>query len=181
MKKLLFSFAILSLVGCNGGNNQTNIELVTNMMDQISIKSQDWDPAQGDKVQMRMPPEHAISRETYVYQYATDNAGANKQPNPHAGDMSAEFLTKGAKYYATYCAVCHGDKGDGHGPVAEKMAVKPRNLINDEAKGYSDGRIYHAITAGYGVMGSYMSQITDADNRWAVVNYVRSLQKAQEK
>ena len=57
------------------------------------------------------------------------------------------------------------------------MAVKPRNLIIPESKAYSDGRIYHAITAGKGVMGSYASQITDANRRWAVVNYVRSLQK----
>lgn len=28
-----------------------------------------------------------------------------------------------------------------------------------------------------GVMGSYASQITDAKKRWAVVNYVRTLQK----
>ena len=53
--------------------------------------------------------------------------------------------------------------------------------MSAEALAYSDGRIYQAITAGKGVMGSYMSQITEAKTRWAVVNYVRTLQKNAKK
>lgn len=169
--------SLLILAACNGGPNRTNIEIIQNMMDQISIKSQDWDPSQGDKMQMRMPPENTISREMVPYQFKTDAAAGWKQTNPHAGDQSAEFLTLGNKYYTTYCLPCHGESGQGNGLVAEKMAVKPRNLVSPEAKAYGDGRIFHAISGGYGVMGSYATQITDPKNRWAVVNYVRSLQK----
>lgn len=174
---LLLSVATLALAACNAGPNQTNIELVTNMMDQEAIKSQDWDPAQGDKVQMRMPPDGTVSRGNPPYKYMTDIAGGEKQPNPLAGDMSPETLTWGEKTFEIYCKVCHGAEGRGDGPVSVKMAVKPRNLVSPEALAYSDGRIYQAITAGRGVMGSYMSQITEAKRRWAVVNYVRSLQK----
>jgi mono/diheme cytochrome c family protein len=178
MKRLIFVLgSMLCLAACNAGPNQTNIEIVTNMMDQESIKSQDWDPKQGDQVQMRMPPEGTVSRGHPPYAFATDPAGAEKQRNPLSGDMSAETLTWGHKTYDIYCKVCHGPEGKGDGPVSVKMAVKPRNLISAEALAYSDGRIYHAITAGKGVMGSYMSQITEANRRWAVVNYVRSLQK----
>lgn len=172
----LSTLVIAVLAGCNGGPNKTNIELVTNMMDQESIKSQGWDH-KDDKVQMRMPAEGTIPRGQVPYPYANDPAAADRQPNPLAGDMSAETLTLGNKTYEIYCKVCHGATGAGDGSVAEKMAVKPRNLLTPEALAYTDGRIYHAITAGKGVMGSYQSQITDSKKRWAVVNYVRSLQK----
>lgn len=178
MKHLLLSTTVLFLlVGCNGGPNQTNIELITNMMDQESIKSQDWDPKMGDLVQMRMPPDGTVSRGNPPYAYKNDPAAAEKQKNPLAGDMSAETLTLGRKTYEIYCGLCHGAEGQGNGRIAEKMAVKPRNLMSDEAKAYSDGRIYYAITAGKGVMGSYATQITSAERRWAVVNYVRTLQR----
>ncbi len=180
--KRIFAAAVVmaSFTGCNSGPNQTNIELVTNMMDQVSIKSQDWVPSEGDKVQMRMPPEGTISRGHPPYAYQNDPVGAEKQSNPLSGNMSPETLTLGHKTYEIYCSVCHGGAGGGDGRVAEKMAVKPRNLLSPEAKAYSDGRIYHAITAGKGVMGSYASQITDSGQRWAVVNYVRTLQQKSQ-
>lgn len=178
MKRLIYiAAATLVLTGCNAGPNQTNIEIVTNMMDQTSIKSQDWNPNEGDKVQMRQPPVGTVARGHVPYPYASDPAGAARQPNPFSADQSPEFLTVGREQYDIYCGLCHGHQGGGDGQIAAKMAVKPRNLLTPEAKAYSDGRIYHAITAGFGVMGSYAGQITDARKRWAVVNYVRTLQK----
>lgn len=178
MKHLLVFAALIGLVGCNGGKNSPNIELNQNMMDQVNIKSQDWNPAEPDKVQMRMPPKGAIPRGQPPYKFMTDPAGGEKQANPLAGNMSAETLTIGRKAYDVYCAVCHGADGNNGTPVADKLAVKPRILASAEAKGYSDGRIFHAITAGRGVMGSYLSQIPNEKTRWAVVNYVRSLQRS---
>ncbi|MBX3022430.1 MAG: cytochrome c [Bdellovibrionales bacterium] len=178
MKRLIFSASVLAvLTACNGGSNKTNIELVQNMMDQPMVKSQGWIPEEGDKTQMRVPPKHTVSRHQYVYKYADDIAGADRQPNPLAGQMGAPVLEAGRKAYDIYCAVCHGHTGAGDGSVAEKMAVKPRNLINADAKSYTDGRIFHAITSGRGVMGSYASQIPDVETRWKIVNYIRTLQK----
>lgn len=177
---ILTSTAILLFAGCNGGPNQTNIEVVQNMMDQESIKAQDWVPSQGDKVQMLMPPDGTVARGHAPYKFKSDPAGAEKQLNPLSGKMSAEVLTEGRRTYDIYCKVCHGAEGRGDGLVSVKMSVKPRNLMSDEALAYTDGRIYHAITAGKGVMGSYATQITDANRRWAVVNYVRTLQKQKQ-
>jgi mono/diheme cytochrome c family protein len=176
-RAILLLSPLLLCMACNGGHNQTNIELVTNMMDQPSVKSQDWIPDQGDKGQMRNPPEHTVARNYTPYAYADDPAGAEKQVNPHKGDVSAETLKVGHKYFDIYCSVCHGLTGAGDGQVAQFMDAKPRNLISAEAKGYSDGRIFHAISAGRGVMRPYISQIPDAEIRWKIVNYVRSLQK----
>lgn len=178
MKKLIFiSISALLVAGCNAGKNQTNIEVIQNMMDQVSIKSQDWDPAHPDKVQMLLPPEHTVARGHTPYKFAKDPAGAEKDVNPLAGNMSPEILTLGQKKYDIYCGLCHGATGKNDGTISPKLLVKPRLLLSDEVRAYSDGRIYFAITMGKGVMGSYAGQIPKEHDRWAVVNYVRSLQK----
>ena len=183
MKRIFLISSLVLFAGCNGGPNQTNIEIIQNMMDTEVIKSQGWVPAQGDKLQMLTPPDHTVSRGHPPYLYTGDPAGAEKQVNPFAGDMSPETLTLGHKTFDIYCALCHGAAGGGDGRIAPKMLVKPRNLLGADALAYSDGRIYDAITQGKGVMGSYASQITDLNGipgskrRWAVVNYVRTLQR----
>lgn len=169
--------ATLTIAGCNGGPNQTNIELNQNMMDQAAIKSQGWDHVNPEQVQMRMPPAHTVPRGQPPYKYKNDPAAAEKEPNPLGGDMSPEVLTLGREKYDIFCAVCHGATGHSDGPVGKLMPVKPRILASGEAAAYSDGRIFYAITAGKGVMGSYQGQIPDARARWAIVNYVRTLQK----
>ena len=175
----LVGLSAIAIVGCTGGKNQTNIEVIQNMMDQISVKSQDWDPKQGEKVQMRVPPDGTVSKERIPYKYAGNPIGAEENlRNPL--DSTPEILARGQKYYNIYCNVCHGDTGMGDGPVSVKMAVKPPSLLSAKVRGFKDGRIFHIITEGQGVMGSYASQIPDDSIRWAIVNYIRSLQKKSE-
>lgn len=177
MRRLLTAAAFgLALVGCNGGPNKTNIEIIQNMMDQPSIKSQDWVPEDGDKGQMRMPPAHSVPQGYKPYPYADDPAAAEKS-TPPCKAASPETLKVGKKQYETYCTPCHGNTGGGDGLVAAKMVVKPRNLLTADAKSYTAGRIFHAITAGRGVMRAYASQIPNPDDRCAIVDHVRTLQK----
>jgi mono/diheme cytochrome c family protein len=125
-----------------------------------------------------MPPEGTVPQGFEVYTYGNDAEAAGQGlKNPMASEMSPEALLVGQKQYVIYCGICHGDKGAGDGTVAAAMAVKPPTLLSDKIRNYPDGRIYHIITRGQGVMGSYASQIPDPKKRWAVVNYIRSLQK----
>jgi hypothetical protein len=180
--KFLQTFGILSLsllfAACNGGKNQPNIELMQGMFDQISVKSQDWDPDSKDMSTGRLAPEGTIARGHKPYPYVGDPLGAEKNlVNPFKGDFSPEVVMKGKAKFEIYCMVCHGPEGHGDGPVSVKMALKPPPLISDKVKNFADGRIFHIITEGQGVMGSYASQILKENDRWAVVNYVRTLQK----
>ncbi|HXG69062.1 MAG TPA: cytochrome c [Gemmatimonadaceae bacterium] len=92
-------------------------------------------------------------------------------PNPAA--TSAASLVNGRKYYQINCAVCHGDRGAGDGPVT-KFGMPGINIVTDMTKGRSDGYIYGMIRNGRGLMPSY-NRIEEMD-RWDVVNYVRALQ-----
>ena len=46
------------------------------------------------------------------------------------------------------------------------------------AIGYTDGYLYSITRYGRGIMGKYGDKITEQDDRWQVVNYVRQLQSA---
>lgn len=178
MKKLGLALATLLMVACNGGKDQTNIELAQGMFDQISNKAQDWDPKRGGKGTALVPPEGTVPRGYKPYKYKMDPIGAgNKLVNPLKGDNSPELMKIGQEKYEIYCGICHGMAGDGKGTVAAAMILKPPSLLSDIVKKHSDGRIFHILTDGQGVMGSYANQIRHEKDRWAVVNYIRSLQK----
>ena len=180
MKKIVALFVGLALLGCQGGK-EPNIELVQNMMEQQSIKAQEYDESSPQHRGMRLPPENTIPQGFTPYKWGMDALAAEKEnKNPIAADMSQDVMMVGQKFYFTQCAVCHGENGEGAVAaklsVAEFMPLKPPSLLSEKVRGMNDARIYHIITKGQGVMGPYESHIPQK-YRWQVVNYIRSLQK----
>lgn len=53
--------------------------------------------------------------------------------SPRRG-IDASLLQEGKLAYATYCAGCHGDTGDGNGPAAGFLNPRPRNFQNASFK-----------------------------------------------
>ena len=82
---------------------------------------------------------------------------------------------RGKSNYDQYCAVCHGMQGKGNGSVAGRFGYVP-DLTTDITKQRSDGYLYAVIRHGRGIMPRYGDRIRDQRDRWAVVQYVRTLQ-----
>jgi mono/diheme cytochrome c family protein len=91
--------------------------------------------------------------------------------------VTPELLQLGRKRYDVFCAVCHGVLGDGQGPVARNMSIRPPPSLLQIGQ-RPDGFFFAAITEGYGYMPSYRPWLGD-EERWAVVAYVRALQLSQ--
>jgi mono/diheme cytochrome c family protein len=51
------------------------------------------------------------------------------------------------------------------------------SLLTDKARAYSDGYLYGMIRYGRGVMPRYGDKVYRHEDRWAIVNYVRKLQR----
>src|SRR5262245_12646763 len=49
------------------------------------------------------------------------------QPQPEARPADS-VVARGREVYAGNCAGCHGDKGDGKGPMARFLNPRPRNF-----------------------------------------------------
>ena len=128
---------------------------------------------------MRMPPENTqpIGKKRYPYGPGDIDKASRELKNPIANQLTSSILERGQNRYKIYCGVCHGLGGQGDGTVAGKMPVRPPSLVSSQVKSYTDGYLYHVIVHGKGVMGSYANQVIKEDDRWAIVNYIRSLQK----
>lgn len=175
--QIIFVLAAMLLVGCTDSRSKnTNVEIIQDMMDQPALKAQDYEPGNPQQAASRLPPEGTAPIGYKPYKYKMNPAAAEAAlKNPIAGD--AKVLEIGRTKFETYCAVCHGIQGDGKGTVAPKFAIPIPSLLSDKVRAFNDGRIFHIITDGQGVMSSYASQLTKEDDRWAIVNYIRSLQK----
>ncbi len=90
--------------------------------------------------------------------------------------MTQAFLERGRQRFDIYCAPCHGRLGDGNGitkAIGDMPAVA--NLHDARIISMPDGEIFNTVTHGKGLMGAY-GPIVPAEDRWAVIAYLRALQ-----
>lgn len=97
---------------------------------------------------------------------------------PSEVELTATFLQRGKLKYDIYCLVCHGTTGDGAGITKQYGMGATPTYHDDRLRQIAEGDLYHTITAGKGTMMSYADKLEPVD-RWAVVAYVRALQRAQ--
>jgi mono/diheme cytochrome c family protein len=90
--------------------------------------------------------------------------------------VTMKLLRHGRDRFEQYCQPCHGYEGDGRGPVTEHGFPHPPTYHIDRLRDAPDGYLFDVITHGFGAMYSYASRLSPHD-RWAVVAYVRALQR----
>lgn len=166
------------LAGC-GGCEPWDLDL-ERMIDQPRFTSYEQCEACPERSIMMMPPAGTVPRSqelgpTAVVRGRAGGAYLAQIPLP----VDRGVLERGRDRFDIYCAACHGRLGNGVSQVAENMALrKPANLLDAPYLDYPPGRIFTAITSGYGLMRSYAAELPAGD-RWAVVAYVRALQLSQ--
>ena len=108
---------------------------------------------------------------------------ADKTPNPVPS--SAESIAKGKELYMERtkgnCVFCHGETGAGNEANMPRLRRKPADLTNKERMtAMTDGEVYWKITKGItGIMPAGEKRMTE-EERWNVVNYVRTLAKDKQ-
>jgi mono/diheme cytochrome c family protein len=96
--------------------------------------------------------------------------------NPYIGDASLDRL--GRTVYNRHCRSCHGNTGLGDGPMARNLKTFPGDFSDaDFHKNHTDGEIYYMSIIGRDEMPNFESNISDEEERWAVVNYIRGMKK----
>jgi mono/diheme cytochrome c family protein len=91
-------------------------------------------------------------------------------------ENSEATLKKGKELYTAMCQHCHGEKGDGNGPMVASGAYAGVPNYADRAT-LSDGQMFYSIYYGKGAMGSHSSQLNKKEI-WTLVHYVRKMQNA---
>ena len=102
-------------------------------------------------------------------------ASASQLKNPLAGNVSV--IKDAKKNYELYCAPCHGIGGKGDGAAAASLNPKPADHTSSAVQSQADGVLFWKMSEGRGNMASYKQILTDEKQRWALVNYIRTLKK----
>jgi mono/diheme cytochrome c family protein len=117
-------------------------------------------------------------------------AAADGEPNfAWVTEMPVEASDKlfelGRVKFEQNCAVCHGFGGYGDGLVSQRATnlaqgywLQPTSLHEPRIQQQPVGRIYYTVANGKGKMGGYAASL-NPEERWAVVFYVRALQRSQ--
>jgi mono/diheme cytochrome c family protein len=92
--------------------------------------------------------------------------------------VDAALLDRGENRFNIHCAVCHGKTGAGNGITTQHGFVGVANFHQDKYRTMAVGEIFNTITNGKGLMAPYGHQVKPAD-RWAIVAWVRVLQRSQ--
>lgn len=98
---------------------------------------------------------------------------AKNKANPIKGD--AESLATGKTLWNQHCKSCHGTKGKGDGPKASQLDTDCGDFSKAAFQAQTDGALYYKTAEGRKDMPSFKKKIPDANDMWAVVNYMRSL------
>jgi mono/diheme cytochrome c family protein len=119
------------------------------------------------------PPSSSIPIEGPV---AIPGMGAPENPMP--GDEAS--IVRGQELYAIHCQMCHGQTGEGTGPIAAFLIkYKPANLTSDVVQAKSDGSMFMTITNGLEGRMPPLNENLTVSERWDVVNYLRTLKLAE--
>jgi mono/diheme cytochrome c family protein len=89
------------------------------------------------------------------------------------------LVERGRQRYTIYCQPCHDARGDGQGILFQRGKVPTATFHDPKIVKYPDGQIFDVITNGQGLMSGYRWPIPPAD-RWAIVSYVRQLQRDRQ-
>ncbi len=177
--------------------SKPRIHLIQDMDNQPRLNTQAASPLFADGRSMRPPVAGTVARGMAAVDDHYDRGftlARDKQGQwqityfdrlPARLRVDERFLLRGQERFNIYCAPCHGLDGYGNGPIHQRAIenehaawVPPTSLHSDAVRGRPDGHLYNTIRNGIRNMPAYGPQI-DPDDRWAIVAYVRALQRSQ--
>lgn len=176
----------------NSKKDQPRIHFIQDMDNQEKFKTQKVAGFFRDRMSMRPPVPGTVARgdlepDSHYYRGVIGTAWAESFPLQRV-PVDADLLARGQERFNIYCAACHGRDGSGNGMINNRALsldgadsttwVQSSNMHDKEIRERPVGHLYNTITNGIRTMPSYGDKLS-VDDRWAVVAYVRALQRTQ--
>ncbi len=178
-KKLIIALGILlGMVSCFD-KSRPNYQYMPNMYEPVSYETYekvDFLP-KGSEAQLPVP--NTINRGWMPYEYENSPEGkelARLQTSPLDSLDQERNIGEGQALYEIYCAICHGNKGDGKGYLVEREKILGVPSYADAVRNVTVGTTYHTMQYGLNSMGSYASQMNTKE-MWQVSEYVMKLKQ----
>lgn len=174
--KIVVLVCVSILVSSCHNSSNPNYQYMPNMYEPVSYNTYSESSAFKNGVEAQLPAKGTINRGFEVYDYPNTIEGYDlsktniKSP---LDSLSVKDLDKAKVLYEIYCAICHGNAGDGKGKLVTQG--KYLGVPNYKDRIITVGSIFHVQTYGINAMGSYANQL-NAHERWMVSSYVLKLQ-----
>ena len=95
-----------------------------------------------------------------------------KNPVPAKTDAAI-----GKSLYDKHCKSCHGKEGYGDGPKADGLKGDLGDFSSATTQKQSDGALFYKTSFGRDDMPEYTKKMPDDEDRWLIVNYMRTLKE----
>lgn len=115
-----------------------------------------------------------LEEDDHLHRGRVGDAFADTFPSP----VTMEVLERGRERFDIFCAPCHGRVGDGDGMVVQRGMRRPPSLHIERLRKSPVGYHFDVITNGFGAMIDLSDRVS-VEDRWAIVAYVRALQRSQ--
>ena len=89
----------------------------------------------------------------------------------------ADAVAAGKEIWAKECKSCHGAKGLGDGPKAATLKTSSGDFSSKDFQAFTDGELFYKTSFGRDEMPAYDKKLADEADRWALVNFMRTLKK----
>jgi mono/diheme cytochrome c family protein len=185
---LALSLLLIMALGCNNVKRNRGKTYMPDMADSRAYETYSTSPIFRDHQTNREPVAGTVKRgETMPFHIAKDGMGDTthyfasrsvKNPLPAMNDIE---MIESERLYLINCAICHGTKLDGNGPLYKggdgPFPAKPATLVGDaKYENMPEGQMFYSVTYGKNLMGSYAAQL-ETRQRWMVISYIKSKQK----
>ena len=168
--------AVLS--ACSGVKRSTPVEVFADMDHQQNYQPQEASAFFPDGRASRPPVAGTVvwgglKEDDAYYRGIVEGHYVGRNPLP----LDKALLKRGRQRFDIYCSPCHDRAGTGRGVVAMRASWIATDLTEPRIQEFADGELFHIASNGKRSMPGYRFQIPVHD-RWAVVGYVRALQRA---
>ncbi len=195
-KKFLTLLSVISgflfLASCQPGDNNPGYEYMPDMAHSVAYEanyssyySLNQFVSEKDYRKYAMPKSpvagtRSMGQDAYYYPNTEEGrARASAELIMAKTPITEKGLERGKYLFNIYCAICHGEKGNGEGYLVRedggKFPAQPADFTLDKFINATNGQLYHAIKYGKNVMAGYGDKL-NPEERWDVIHYIRSLQ-----
>lgn len=180
------SALLLSLGGlassCTPQADSVSVEYAPEMYESIPyepLRQTGYNTINAFGINERTPPTGTVARGkmSYYDHIPKDSVGIAERTLRNPFVYTKENLEEGKLLYSRFCQHCHGEQGNGQGPVGLVFKGVPNYAAGTYTK-MNDGHIYHVIEWGRNRMMPHGSQV-NPEERWKIAMYVRVLERGK--
>ncbi len=173
------------VMSCDRHRDMPGYDFMPDMVYSQAYDAYSENPVFRDSLTNQVPVYGTMPRNQVAFRYSVfpENRLLAGQTLLSRDPMIMKHVFEGKKLYTAFCSNCHGEsgKGDGFLITSKKFpeTVKVGDLTDERLVKASRGELFHVVTVGYGLMGSYGATLSEKD-RWKIIEYVKVKLQGQE-